>query len=63
MLPTEGAERRAATMMTGVYPSSHGILMNTEASEIGYPCDLDQGQLLYSHYLSQAGYRNGCVGK
>ncbi len=50
-------------MMTGVYPSSHGILMNTEASEIGYPCDLDQGQLLYSHYLSQAGYRNGYVGK
>ena len=52
-----------SSMMTGVYPSSHGIIHNTEALHFGNRPDLDSGQLLYSHYLSQAGYRNGYVGK
>ena len=52
-----------SSMMTGVYPSSHGIIMNTETPVFGNQADLDSGQLLYSHYLSQAGYRNGYVGK
>ena len=52
-----------SSMMTGVYPSAHGIIMNTEAAAYGNQADLDSGQLLYSHYLSQAGYRNGYVGK
>ncbi len=52
-----------SSMMTGVYPSSHGIVMNTEAAAYGNQADLDSGQQLYSHYLSQAGYRNGYVGK
>ena len=52
-----------SSMMTGVYPSSHGIIMNTEAAIFGNQCDLDSGQPLYSHYLSRAGYRNGYVGK
>ena len=52
-----------SSMMTGVYPSSHGIIMNTEAAMFGNQADLDSGQQLYSHYLSQAGYRNGYVGK
>ncbi len=52
-----------SSMMTGIYPSSHGIIMNTEADGVGNQPDLDSGQQLYSHYLSQAGYRNGYVGK
>ena len=52
-----------SSMMTGVYPSSHGIIHNTEALHFGNRPDLDSGQLLYSHYLSRAGYRNAYVGK
>ena len=52
-----------SSMMTGLYPSSHGIIMNTEVPLFDNQADLDTGQLLYSHYLSQAGYRNGYVGK
>ena len=52
-----------SSMMTGVYPSSHGIIHNTEALQFGNKADLDSGQLLYSHYLSRAGYRNAYVGK
>ena len=52
-----------SSMMTGLYPSSHGIIMNTEVAEYGNQADLDSGQLLYSHFLSQAGYRNGYIGK
>ncbi len=52
-----------SSMMTGVYPSSHGIIHNTEALHYGNNADLDSGQLLYSHYLSRAGYRNAYVGK
>ena len=52
-----------SSMMTGVYPSSHGILHNTEEASLPNMSDFDSGQLLYSHYLSQAGYRNAYVGK
>ena len=37
-----------SSMMTGVYPSSHGIIHNTEALHFGNQADLDSGQLLYS---------------
>lgn len=49
-----------ASMMTGLYPSRHGLIRNTDGG--GKP-DFASGQLLYSHYLSQAGYRNAYVGK
>lgn len=51
------------SMMTGVYPSTHGIRHNTDAGQFPNLLDLESGQLLYSHYLSQAGYRNAYVGK
>ncbi|MBW1699642.1 MAG: sulfatase-like hydrolase/transferase [Deltaproteobacteria bacterium] len=49
-----------SSIMTGVYPGRHGLMWNTEF--IDTP-DFRQGQLLYSHYLSRAGYRNAYVGK
>lgn len=49
-----------ASMMTGVYPSTHGLVWNTDHSS---QHDFRQGQLLYSHYLARAGYRNAYVGK
>jgi arylsulfatase A-like enzyme len=52
-----------ASMMTGVYPSVHGLMWNTEADHSFNRVDFQPGQLLYSHYLSQAGYRNAYVGK
>ena len=52
-----------SSMMTGIYPSSHGILHNTEQTSLPNEIDLASGQLLFSHYLSQAGYRNAYVGK
>ena len=52
-----------ASMMTGLYPSVHGMRWNTEARHSSNRSDLRSGQLLYSHYLSQAGYRNAYVGK
>ena len=51
-----------ASMMTGLYPSAHGLRWNTEAPQ-QMPKEFRPGQLLYSHYLSQAGYRNAYVGK
>ncbi len=51
-----------ASMMTGLYPSAHGLRWNTEAARQTQK-DFRSGQLLYSHYLSQAGYRNAYVGK
>ena len=50
-------------MMTGVYPSRRGLIWNTEKRTAGNLCDFLPGQPLYSHYLSQAGYRNAYVGK
>jgi arylsulfatase A-like enzyme len=52
-----------ASMMTGLYPSAHGLRWNTEARHSLNRWDFRPGQLLYSHYLSQAGYRNTYVGK
>jgi len=49
-----------SSMMTGVYPSAHGLMVNTEYTGVS---DFSQGQQLYSHHLSRAGYRNGYVGK
>ena len=51
-------------MMTGVYPSVHGLRWNTEARHMpGNRSDFATGTQLYSHYLSQEGYRNAYVGK
>jgi arylsulfatase A-like enzyme len=52
-----------ASMMTGMYPSRHGLIWNTEVRHTANRSDFRQGQPLYSHYLSQAGYRNAYVGK
>ncbi|SDP79866.1 sulfatase-like hydrolase/transferase [Desulforhopalus singaporensis] len=49
-----------SSMMTGQYSHTHGLTINTE---YGGGTDFRQGQQLYSHYLSQAGYRNGYIGK
>ncbi len=49
------------SMMTGLYPSHHGLIFNTD--RVDRKRDLDSGQLLYSHHLSRAGYRNAYVGK
>ena len=50
------------SMMTGLYPSHHGLTFNTDGGA-DRKRDLDSGQLLYSHHLSMAGYRNAYVGK
>ena len=52
-----------ASIMTGLYPSAHGLRWNTDGGAVGRLQDFRPGQLLYSHYLSQAGYRNAYVGK
>jgi len=49
-----------ASMMTGVYPSAHGLIRNTDYHPMH---DFRQGQLLYSHFLARAGYRNAYIGK
>jgi arylsulfatase A-like enzyme len=49
-----------SSMMTGLYPSRHGLVRNTDG---GGKHDFDSEQQLYSHYLAQEGYRNGYVGK
>jgi arylsulfatase A-like enzyme len=50
-------------MLTGVYPSVHGLRWNTEARIGENLSDFRPGQQLYSHHLSRAGYRNIYVGK
>jgi arylsulfatase A-like enzyme len=52
-----------ASMMTGQYPSRHGMVWNTGYKNSGNISDFGEDQLLYSHHLSQAGYRNAYVGK
>ncbi|MEM7333524.1 MAG: sulfatase-like hydrolase/transferase [Chloroflexota bacterium] len=49
-----------SSMMSGLYPSRHGLIWNTEP---GIKKDFDAGQKLYSHYLDEVGYRNAYVGK
>ena len=52
------------SMMTGVYPSTHGLVWNTDGGMGSLNrLDIKQGQPLYSHLLSTAGYRNAYVGK
>lgn len=51
-----------ASMMTGLYPSSHGLRWNT-GSHLSRQTDFSSGQRLYSHHLAEAGYRNAYVGK
>ena len=51
-----------ASMMTGLRPSSHGMRWNTDSAFASIK-DFPSGQMLYSHYLSRAGYRNAYVGK
>lgn len=51
-----------ASMLTGLYPSKHGIRLNTD-SRLGFGREFRSGQLLYSHFLSMAGYRNAYFGK
>jgi len=52
-----------SSMMTGVYPSAHGLRWNTDGGPMVRKRDFPSGQVLYSHLLSQAGYRNAYVGK
>ncbi|MCC7352850.1 MAG: sulfatase-like hydrolase/transferase [Anaerolineae bacterium] len=52
-----------SSMMTGLYPSAHGMKWNTENRASQNLQDLRPGTLLYSHYLAEAGYRNAYVGK
>ena len=52
-----------ASVWTGVRPSAHGLMWNTEARHSFNRIDFRPQQLLYSHHLSRAGYRNAYVGK
>ena len=51
-----------ATLLTGLEPHKHGMLANFERN-VGYPWELPEGLIPFSHYLNQAGYRCGVVGK
>ena len=50
-----------ASMLTGVYPHRHGMVMNN--GDCGSRLDFEPGEWLFSHYLQQAGYRVGYFGK
>ncbi|MCL4377696.1 MAG: sulfatase-like hydrolase/transferase [Actinobacteria bacterium] len=52
-----------ASIMTGLYPSKHGIVWNPNQNYFGNLLDFRSGQQLYSHHLSKAGYRNAYIGK
>ncbi|MEI7437105.1 MAG: sulfatase-like hydrolase/transferase [bacterium] len=47
-----------SSMMTGLYPSKHGLMGNSD-----YGGDFRPDQELYSHFLARAGYRNAYIGK
>jgi N-acetylglucosamine-6-sulfatase len=47
-----------ASMMTGQFPSAHGLRWNTDGGQPQRLLDFRPGQRLYSDYLSEAGYRN-----
>lgn len=51
-----------ATLLTGLEPHAHGMLANFERN-VGYPWEMPEGLIPFSHYLSEAGYRCGVVGK
>ena len=50
-----------ASMLTGVYPHRHGMLLND--GHLGVRRDFEPDQRLFSHYLRDAGYRAGYFGK
>jgi len=50
-----------ASMLTGVYPHRHGMVMNN--GDCGSRLDFEPDQRLFSHYLLDAGYRVGYFGK
>ncbi|MCC7145829.1 MAG: sulfatase-like hydrolase/transferase [Phycisphaeraceae bacterium] len=53
-----------ASMMTGVYPSKHGLKWNSESKNVpGNRVEFAPGTELYSHHLARMGYRNAYVGK
>ncbi|MGH2355594.1 MAG: sulfatase-like hydrolase/transferase, partial [Chloroflexota bacterium] len=52
-----------ASMMTGRYPSAHGLRWNTDGGNPARLVDFRPGERLYSEYLAEAGYRNAYVGK
>jgi arylsulfatase A-like enzyme len=52
-----------ASITTGLYPSTHGLRWNTDGGRPARMVDFRPRQLLYSHSLSRAGYRNAYVSK
>jgi len=53
-----------ASMMSGVYPSAHGLVWNTEAvGKPGNRSDFEPGTRLYGSYLAEVGYETAYVGK
>jgi len=52
-----------ASIMTGMYPSSHGLRWNTENRFIENRQEFRKEQKIYTHYLAEAGYTNGYIGK
>ena len=50
-----------ASMLTGVYPHRHGMVMNN--GDCGSRLDFEPDARLFSHYLNDAGYRCGYFGK
>jgi arylsulfatase A-like enzyme len=52
-----------ASMMSGVYPSRHGMIHNNEDNIRRTLREFRPGQRLYNHHLDKAGYRNAYVGK
>lgn len=51
-----------ATLLTGQEPHRHGMLANFERN-VGYPWEMPEDTIPFSHYLHDAGYRCGVVGK
>ena len=53
-----------ASMMSGLYPSAHGLRWNTEGLFMpGNRSDFAPDTRLYNHWLAEEGYRNAYVGK
>ena len=50
-----------ASMLTGVYPHKHGMIMNN--GDLGSRVEFDPDAKLFSHFLRRAGYRCGYFGK
>ena len=50
-----------ASMLTGVYPHRHGMVMNN--GDCGSRLDFEPDARLFSHYLRRVGYRCGYFGK